>query len=407
MPHAVPSDPEHRPASQPRPPVGARSWGPSADAATSTSTSTSICSCCGGRATSGPDGVAPHGRRALLVAGATAAVGAIGVAAARPAEAAAGGTMVLGRANSAGSALTTLVSSSTGNVLYVRGTAGCGVYGEAALSSKWGTRGRNAATGTGTGGAVLAEGLANHGALGTTRSAARYGVWGRHDAAATASVLNAGAGAAVRAQGRHNMGMFADTLPSVDGVPAIMALGGDGEFHGIALLAGGTSYLDGNACALRNLVGVLGTSDQGADELEYAPVVSGELDWHTVTDAVTLTNGAATVDLTHDYGGVYGSFVKSVDMTTLRISLTPVGVAMPNLHATFNGQSGATTFGVAGGVGSGTVHFTVTAQRVPVTLATGDTASAAAARVAAGAAAPRTTTPGRSRVTRTPGVRGR
>ncbi len=325
-------------------------------------------------------GPSARGRRALLAAGAGAAVGALGIATARPAEAAAGSAVLQGRVNSAGSALTTLRSSNSGSAFYVQASAGNGCFGETAASARWGVRARNLATSTGGGGGLIAEGGVNTGGYATTSSNARFGLYGRNNAATV------GVGAGVRAEGRFNVGLFADTLPSVTNVAALVALGGDGEEHGIALMAGGSTYLDGNALALRSYVGVL---DPDTSQLEYAPVTSGELAYHTITDKVTLDgSGAATVTLPAAYRA-------TVDMTTLRIGLTPVGAAMSGMYATYTEAAGTTSFGIVGGATGGTVHYSVSAERISLTLQ-----GAAAPARARAAARERATGPATARVPR-------
>lgn len=304
-------------------------------------------------------------RRTLFAAAASAVLGALGVAAARPAAAAAGDPVLLGRTNAAGRAVTRITSSDPLYGFHARGTAGAGALLETSATGKWGARARSTATTTSaSGGALLGEGLEATGILGTTASNLRYGVHGRNTDGVTAS------GGAVRAEGRRNVGLFADTALPVDDVPAVVAYGGDGEFAGIALVAGGTTYLDGMAKALRSYVGVLAADSQ----VEYAPVVSGESDYHTWTSAVTLDgSGAATVTLPAAYRA-------TVSMSTLRVGLTPIGAAMPNLHATVTGTDGATGFGIAGGVAAGTVHATVSAVRLALSLQGAGAAAGATAQ---------------------------
>ncbi|WP_088285291.1 hypothetical protein [Kineosporia sp. A_224] len=316
-------------------------------------------------ATAATDGA--RGRRAVLAAGAGAALGAFGVAVAQPAEAAAGAAMLIGRSNWASTSGTTLSSTTTGTTLWCKATVGNGLLGDTTSSARWGAYGRNLSGVTGSAGALRGDGGRNLGLYANTTSNLSWGVLARNKGTSS----SAATGGALRAEGQNNMAIFADTFTSVTDVPAITALGGDGEFHGTALVAGGASYFDGEAKALRNYVGVLGAgASPGQSILQYAPVVSGEADYHTVTDAVTLDgSGALTVDLANDWTKRYAPFLVAVDMATLRIALTAVGAAMPNLHAVWTPSSAATTFGIAGGAAGGTVHFTITATRVQVTLA--------------------------------------
>ena len=342
----------------------------------------------------GPEAAAHvgRGRRALLTAGATAALGALGVVAAKPAQAAAGGTALIGRSNWSGTSTTLFSSSATTAALWAKDANGHAVVADTWAASKWAVLARNLSNVTGAAGAVRADGGRNTGLYASTSSNL---VWG-------ARVVNSGAasdsapGGGLRVEGRNTIGLFVDTDPDVADVPAVTSIGGDGEFNGTALLASGSTYLDGKAMALRSYTGVLGPGDvPDTNVLWYAPVTSGEADYHTVTETVTLDGtGAATVDLATDHDGAYAAFPVAVDMTTLRIQLTAVGAAMPDLHAVWTPSPTATSFGIAGGSAAGTVHFTISAKRVQVTLADVGAASvaspAAAGRASSARAAGRT-----------------
>lgn len=262
-------------------------------------------------------GDAGHGaRRALLTGGALAALAAGGALGAPPAEAAAGGAMRLGRSNSAGSGATTLQarSSASGFRVYQRGS-GMGLHAEAE---------------------------SHHGLSGLTESQDSFGVLARNTGD------RAGTGAALRAQGRRNPGLVADTDAQVRDVPAVAATGGDGS--GVALLARGESYLDGDVLALRSWIGVL---DPGG-RLTYAPVVSAEQASHSAFGTVALdASGAAVVTLGAD-------FEAAADMSTLAVCLTPNGVSMPDLYV----STSSTGFAVAGGVPGGKVCWVARAARL-------------------------------------------
>lgn len=289
------------------------------------------------------------GRRALLAAGATAALGAAGVVLARPADAAAGNSLVLGRTNTSGSANTTVNVASTGVGFTVHQTGtGNGIYG-------------------------LAD--RGYGAVAYTKAANRFGLIAQNLAGATSAVP----GGAVRAVGRYNCGVYADTLPSVKDVPAILAVGGPGDDpvngSGVALQARGISYLDGDALNLRSWVGVL----TGPSSLGYAPLASGEVPTHTHFGTLNLdTGGNGSVVLPASFTAAVGS------AAAVNVSLTPFGAAMPDLHVA---TATASQFTVAGGpTGGGTVHWVVRAERSQVAIAAG----AAGAHLKAAAVSSRT-----------------
>jgi len=274
-------------------------------------------------------------RRALIfgsaAAAASAAVGVVSTASASPARAAAGAPVLLGRANDAASSATWITTNApgigfgvthtgAGSAASFTSTAFTGVAGFSKAGGRWGMHGGNLATGTGTGGAI-------------------------------------------RAEGGQNIGLFADTAPGADGVPALVAIGGDGT--GTAAVAHGSTYLDGDACLLRAWVGIAGTTGK---HLGYAPLTSAERPQHTSTGRVTLSSsGTATVTLPV-------SFLTAVDPSTLVVTLTPVGAAMPDLYVTYTptrtGASSSTTGFVVHGVARGTVNWMASAERTPMDLPT-------------------------------------
>jgi hypothetical protein len=276
-------------------------------------------------------------RRALLVGGAGAAVAAAAVAFTEPAEAAALTPVLLGRGNAAG-ARTTAVTAA------LRGAA-------------WQVTQR----GAGVAAALYARATA---ALAATSGANAWGAHGRNDAGAT------GTGGALRAEGRRNAGLLADT--TVQDVPAVVAIGGDGT--GVAQVATGQSYLDGDSLALRAWTGVV-SSD--AAHVVYAPLVSAEAVLHTGGGHVTLDGGGAAVV------ALPATFTAACDMTSLRVSLTAVGAAMPGLYVTYRQAAGGATgvydgFTIGGGAAAGTVAWSAWAVRSAVDLAHLTATSAAA-----------------------------
>jgi hypothetical protein len=266
-------------------------------------------------------------RRALLLGGASTALGAATVALGQNrAEAAGPAPMLVGRGNNAGARSTGLTATAarTAWVLVQRGaglgmsvtSAATAVLGAAGLGSAWGVWGRNTATRTSTGGAV-------------------------------------------RAEGRKNAGLLADT--TVQDVPAVVAIGGDGT--GVAQVATGQSYLDGDALALRAWTGVLGAD--GA-QVAYAPLVSAESAGHVATGTATLdASGSLQVALP-------ATFTAACDTSALAVTLTPVGAAMPALFVSYRaaagGLGGYDGFTVSGGSGGGTVAWTAWATRRAVDL---------------------------------------
>ncbi|MGD0863645.1 MAG: hypothetical protein ABSA21_12980 [Candidatus Limnocylindrales bacterium] len=140
-------------------------------------------------------------RRSLLGTGlaglAGLVLGSLGLP--RPAEAAAGGSLIMGSSNSAGTSNTSLTTDSTGTALLVtqtgagtalRGSAlavngiagfftsanGSGVSGVTANKDKYAVYGGNDATATGSGAAVRAAGEQNNGLVATTASASAYAI---------------------------------------------------------------------------------------------------------------------------------------------------------------------------------------------------------------------------------------
>jgi hypothetical protein len=264
-------------------------------------------------------------RRALLVGGASAALGAAALALGQDtAEAAGPAPMLLGRGNNAGRSSTGLTATAarTAWVLVQRG-AGLGMSVTSAATAVLGAAG-----------------------LGTA-----WGVWGRNTA------TRASTGGGVRAEGRKNAGLLADT--TAQDVPAVVAIGGDGT--GVAQVATGQSYLDGDALALRAWTGVLGTD--GA-HVAYAPLVSAESAGHLAAGTATLdASGSLVVALP-------ATFIAACDTSTLAVTLTPVAAAMPALFVTYRAASGGgyDGFTVSGGTGGGSVAWTAWATRRAVDL---------------------------------------
>jgi hypothetical protein len=172
----------------------------------------------------------------------------------------------------------------------------------------------------------------------------------------------------VRAEGRKNAGLFADT--TAQDVPAVVAIGGNGT--GVAQVATGQSYLDGDALALRAWTGVLAAD---GTHVAYAPLVSGEAATHAATGNGTLdASGGLTVTLP-------ATFTAACDTATLVVTLTPVDAAMPGLFVSY--QAAADGFTISGGASGGTVAWAAWATRRTV-----DLQKTGAGSVAQGQAAP-------------------
>lgn len=301
-----------------------------------------------------------RGRRAALAAGATAAIGAAGILLARPADAAAGSPLLLGRSNSAGSS-NTLVSSSTTSVAFaVRGTGGHAFIGDCTVAGRWSVYGRSLATTAGAGGAVRGDGHANVGVFGITTNQNQYGIVALNTSAA------AGDSGALVADGGANAGVvaFTEAPAGVNANPAIYADGGAGAWASWLL---GDEVLDGTLFAAFNLVGVQDT----ANGIGYREAVSGEDPVHTQSGRATLDgSGTATVAMT-------ASFLDAANLTaaTTSVQLTAMATAMPDLAATMTSNG----FTITGGAASGSVSWTITApRRAPTTAAAAAGAKAGA-----------------------------
>src|SRR5919202_1148827 len=233
----------------------------------------------------------PRSRRRLLLGGLTAALGGSAVVAAEtPAQATAGRPLLVSRDNATGTPSTT-VTGASGRVIWKVVQRGAGV-----------------------GAAVYAQATAFVGSTGLSSG------WGLHG---LAGATRTGSGGALRGEGRRNAGLLADTR--AQDVPAVVAIGGDRT--GVAPVATGQSYFDGDALALRAWTGVL--SADGV-HVAYAPALSGEASLHAAAGTATLeADGTATVTLPD-------TFTAACDTTTLVVSLTAVGAARTGLFVTYH-----------------------------------------------------------------------
>lgn len=264
-----------------------------------------------------------RGRRTVLAAGATAAVGALGAAGAmlaKPANAAAGGNFLLGRSNSAGTAATTLTSTTTSSVLIVKASKGHGVRVDETAADSWGIITRNIATKEGKAGAIDARGGKNIGLKASTSSA---------------------------------------TLPAA---LLVAPTGGVGSY------VVGDAITQGVAAADAVLTAVYDTTQPANDNIGYAMAISGHGAYHQLIGTVPLTAaGTATVTFPK-------AFTDATTAAKAVVVVTAAGVASPGL---FVESVSGTAVKLAGGSASGVVHYTITAPRRDLTGAQAVVAAAA------------------------------
>jgi hypothetical protein len=360
-------------------------------------------------------------RRSILGAGLAGLAGLVLGSLGRPqaAEAAAGGSLIMGASNSAGTTNTDLATNSTGTALYVHqnstGTAvrgianngvagfftssnGSGVSGVVANNTKYGVYGANDALTHGTGAAMRANGEQNHGLVATTADVNSYAIKATNTNAGTDAL--AGAGIRVLAGG----GTDAD-IAGLGGYPAagefcgatgVIAVASPGSGNGVygASDSGFGVYGYSNSGmgvygSSNSAYGVYGYSTSGAasvycDGDEY---VTGNL---YVVGNVSKSGGSFKIDHPLDPANkfLYHSFVESPDMKNVydgvvtldakgeaavalpvwfdalnrdtRIQLTAVGQFSP-LYVKTKLQNGA--FSISGGKAGQEVYWQLTGIR--------------------------------------------
>ncbi len=202
-------------------------------------------------------------RRALLVAGGTAAIGAVAAAAASPAEAANGQAFLLGTNNSAskptyikgsvasGAAIQTY-NVGKGHASAFQSTEGNGFIGGTYSASAQGANCANYATTSGTGTGLTASGGMNTGVFAVTAGPARYA--GKFESrSATASPFDgANGGGAVLADGGIGDGVIGLTGGDPNSFSGVTGLsdGGSGVFGvGFTGVQGYTDW-DGGAAGI-------------------------------------------------------------------------------------------------------------------------------------------------------------
>jgi hypothetical protein len=371
-------------------------------------------------------------RRSILGAGLAGLAGLVLGSLGRPqaTEAAAGGSLIMGASNSAGTTNTDLATNSTGTALYVHqngtGTAvrgianngiagfftssnGSGVSGVVANNTKYGVYGGNDALTHGTGAAMRAAGEQNHGLVATTADVNSYAIKATNTNAGTDAL--AGAGIRVLAGG----GTDAD-IAGLGGYPAA------GEFCGAAgVIAVATGSGNGVYGASDSGFGVYGYSNSGMGVYGSSNSAYGVYGYSTsgaasvycdgdgyvtgnlyVVGNVSKAGGSFKIDHPLDPANkfLYHSFVESPDMKNVydgvvtldakgeaavalpvwfdalnrdtRIQLTAVGQFSP-LYVKTKLQNGA--FSIAGGKAGQDVYWQLTgirqdawadAHRIPV-----------------------------------------
>jgi hypothetical protein len=306
-------------------------------------------------------------RRSILGAGLTGLAGLVLGSLGRPAQAdaASGGSLVMGAANSAGTSSTSLTTDSTGTALLVtqtgagtalRGSAtavdgiagfftsanGPGVSGVTANKDKYAVYGGNNAMTTGSGAAMRASGEQNHGLVASTASASAYAIKATNTNAGTGG--SAGAGIRVLAGGGTDadidgLGIYpgAGEFCGSFGVIAVATGSGMGVYgtsdsgYGVYGRSGSNTGVYGRSV---ESIGVCGTSDSntgvyGSSDSGVGVYGSSDSDYGVYSHGDAVVNGALDVLGTLSKGGgsfkidhpldpankfLYHSFVESPDM---------------------------------------------------------------------------------------------
>jgi hypothetical protein len=193
--------------------------------------------------------------------------------------------MLLGRANSAGAAATSLTTRSTGNSLkVVQAGTGAGVYSSVVGASRAAVQGTNLAPTSGTGSAITAEGQKNVGLAASTTTTARQAIRAQNRGGGTGLQ----AGVAVRATA--GMALESDlalgTYPAAGefaGAVGVTAVGVDGcgvyavSKHWIGLWAE-TSGAGGAAIGAQNRAGGTGPSAGAGIRVLAGTAANSDLD---------------------------------------------------------------------------------------------------------------------------------
>jgi hypothetical protein len=300
-------------------------------------------------------------RRSILGAGLAGLAGLVLGSLGRPqaADAAAGGSLVMGAANSAGTTNTSLATNSTGTAMYVtqagtgtavRGIAnngiagfftssnGSGVSGVVANNTKYGVYGANDALTNGGGAAIRASGEQNHGLVATTASTFAYAI----KATNTNPGTGYSSGAGIRALAGNGTDADIDDLA----VPH-----GAGEFCGgngiVAVSHGGA----GNGVSAYSVSGAgvygscgTGWAIYGSSGSGYGVYSNGNAGVSGNLDVIgTLSKGGGSFKIDHPLDPankfLYHSFVESPDMLNVysgTVTLDARGEATVSLPAWFD-----------------------------------------------------------------------
>jgi hypothetical protein len=365
----------------------------------------------------------PRSRRALLagLAGGAGALLAGALSRVPPTRAAAGDPLILGQANSSGSAGTSVSSNVNGNAFRViqsgagndanglrgdanHGTGGVftssqnnGVFGITAHPDRRGIWAQNSSGSHGSGAAIRAQGNQNTGLEARTANANAYGVDAVHTA--TTGVAYAVAGETASTSGRGVLGLATAASGSTIGVLGQSAStsgrgvfgtadASSGETYGVwgqafstggrgvlgwALGSGATRgvwgigqsasgfgvYSTGNAHVIGNLT-VSGTKSFQVDHpLDPA---NRYLRHHCTEGAEALTHysGNVTLDASGTAEVALPAWFAGVN-EEVRYGLTPLGAAMPELHVA--GEVTDNRFTIAGGPPGGRVSWQLSCRR--------------------------------------------
>jgi hypothetical protein len=262
----------------------------------------------------------------------------------RPAEAAAGGSLVMGSANSAGTSNTSLTTASTGTALLVtqtgagtalRGSAtavngiagfftsanGPGVSGVTANNTKYGVYGANDASSYGGGAAMRAAGEQNHGLVATTASTSAVAV------SATNSSVGTAAGQGPAVLGLASGGAVADIQSA-------------GFFRAAGEFSGPNGVIGAASSETTNGAGVIGLAAGTGGEGVFGKATSATGTTYGVEGDADSTSGT----------GVYGN-ATAVSGSTVGVegdTASPTGVGVKGVSSATTG----TTYGVAGSTAS-------------------------------------------------------
>jgi hypothetical protein len=328
-------------------------------------------------------------RRSILGAGLAGLAGLVLGSLGRPqaADAAAGGSLVMGASNDAGTTNTDLATNSTGTALYVHqngtGTAvrgianngiagfftssnGSGVSGVVANNTKYGVYGGNDALTYGGGAAIRAAGGQNHGLVATTASTSAFAIkatntnagtgyaagpciralsGGGTDADIDGLALHRGAGefcgaSGVVAVGKSSFGVYGSSVSSygVNGVSNSMA-----GVYGVSDTGDGVHGSSSSATGVYGRcdsgVGVYGSTDSGFGLYSNGDeIVNGDLN---VIGTLSKGGGSFKIDHPLDPANkfLYHSFVESPDMLNVysgTVTLDARGEATVSLPAWFD-----------------------------------------------------------------------